>query len=212
MSKVKWILPQTGDTISFSGVSNYDELIPELQEQFLEIIGKSVGIEKEWKPKPNQELRPEEVVLIRSRILFERLEKIFRGKEFDKEIALNVINLTSTIQNLISEFAFEAYQNGRKEIAEWAIKIITLNKKEQKIKLEKKINQIRKYAPNKKYSDEQFIYFEDEWKRLHSQKQAYDSVAEKYSLPYYGFENFVRAYRNRRPIERKSETSIRFSG
>ena len=51
------------------------------------------------------------------------------------------------------------------------------------------------YIPNRKYTDEQFEYFEHKWDELRSQQQAYDACVAIFKLDPNKLESFIRQYR-----------------
>ncbi|MBI1804829.1 MAG: hypothetical protein HY033_12195 [Ignavibacteriae bacterium] len=83
-------------------------------------IEKNLGVPADWKPEKGQTLTSEQVfALTVRRSLFGRLARVFKSTGFDKEAALNLINLIGNIRYLLSTAAIEAFIEGRKEVQEW---------------------------------------------------------------------------------------------
>ena len=126
------------------------------------------------------------------------------GGLVDRIVALSTFSYVKGSDHTHSDI-MEAFQEDAKRMKEAGIvvkpvleKSIEESLKRYEDEMKKLSSEIRPYLPNKKYPTEMLVFFQNEWVRLKSQTEAYDSTAKRFNLDPDKADSFIRIFRNRR--------------
>ena len=117
--KRKWAFSSRGYSADFSGPTDYSELLQCLEEEWLEILQRQLGVSPPTLTGSGRTLSWEEVFAHVAQSMFKKLHALFEGRAFDKRTALELVNLLADVEYMLSWSTFEAFLEGRADVASW---------------------------------------------------------------------------------------------
>lgn len=119
-TKATWRFPILGGTRNSYDVETFDDLLREMELDYLKLFGEVLCVDPAWRSKKEGEvLYPQKHVMFLLRACFQNLRIMNEAQVFSEEKGMSVMRLLDNVQEIISIAAIESRTEGRLDVSDW---------------------------------------------------------------------------------------------